>query len=100
VTAFRARIDAALEEAESPPAGSGEAHADRPETHDINARPAMGRAGSDTATANGDVRLADPVTANSQIPRGALRRFEGAALTGELLDHRESLLSVIRRPNK
>jgi len=58
VGAVRAKIDAALEGAEPPPTGSGKSTADKLETHDINARPSRGRAGSDTATA---IAVAVPV---------------------------------------
>ncbi|HVA83647.1 MAG TPA: hypothetical protein VNF28_01980 [Candidatus Binataceae bacterium] len=58
--AIRARIDAALEGAVPPPTGSGKSNADKPETHDINAR-LSSRAGSDTATAKGNLRVAEPV---------------------------------------
>jgi hypothetical protein len=69
VDAPRARIHAALEEPQSVPTGSGERDADRPETHDINARPPA-RAGSNTATANGDVRVAEPIRLEPPIPCG------------------------------
>jgi hypothetical protein len=79
VDALRAKIHAALEGAESPPTGSGESCADSPETHDINARPPCGRAGSDTATA-----IAVAVR---------LERFKGAKLRGELRELRPALPS-------
>jgi hypothetical protein len=74
VDVLRARIDAALEERQQAPTGSGERNADRPETHGINARPPA-RAGSNTATANGDVRLAEPVpSAETTWRKSAPRR--------------------------
>jgi hypothetical protein len=77
VGALRPRIHAALEGAQPPPTGSGERDADRPETHDINAD-ATAPAGSNTATANGDVRVAEPVpkaetTWRKSAPRRAPR---------------------------
>lgn len=72
--ASRAKIDAALEGADSLPTGSGKSSADRPETHDINARPARGRAGSDTATAIAvavPVPTVHPTTWRKSAPRRA-----------------------------
>jgi hypothetical protein len=85
VDALRARIDAALEEPQQVPTGSGE-QAHRPETHGINARP----------PARADVRWAEPVPKTShRISRGALRAFEGAEFLGDLRGLGESLGTVV-----